>query len=129
MKNWVKIFLIISILIITIALDLFLFFKTNKAIEEIQNHFNILGSIVENENQNKSKEEIKIIKERWKKHDKNLSLFIEHEEIEKISIKIAVIEENIKNEEYKVALEDISETKFLLEHLQDRYNLNLKNVF
>ena len=42
---------------------------------------------------------------------------------------MAIIEENTKNEEFKSALEDIAETKHLLKHIADKYNLTLKNIF
>lgn len=129
MENWVKYLLLISIFIIIIGLDLLLYFKTDKLIDEMQIELANLEKIIESENIDKSKTEAEKVREKWKNRENVLSFFIEHEEVEKVSLKIAVIEENSKNEEYVSALEDIAETKFLLEHIQDKYNLTWKNIF
>lgn len=129
MENWVKYLLLISIFIIIIGLDLLLYFKTDKLIDEMQIELANLEKIIDSDNINESKNEAEKLREKWKKRENVLSFFIEHEEVEKVSLKIAVIEENSKNEEYVSALEDIAETKFLLEHIQDKYNLTWKNIF
>lgn len=129
MENWKKILLIISILMIVIALDLLLYFKTDKLIQDIQDDLAKLEECIDDNNVEKSKEEVNNLVKNWNKTENTLSFFIEHEEVEKVSLKIVVIEENTKNDEYESALEDIAETKHLLEHIEDKYNLNLKNIF
>ena len=67
--------------------------------------------------------------DKWNESEEKLAYFIEHDELEKISSQIAIMNENTNNKEYKLALEDNIETKFLLEHVKDKLKLKIKNVF
>lgn len=129
MDNWAKYLLLIFIMIFVVILDLLLYFRTDKLIENTQNDLSRLEKVIAEKNASNIAKEANYLISNWKKRENILSYFIEHEEVEKVSLKIAVIEENSKNEEYNVALEDIAETKYLLEHIQDKYNLTLKNIF
>lgn len=129
MENWKKIVLVVSILIIVIALDLLLYFKTDKLMEDTRGDLSNLEKTIDSKDIEKSKKEAESLNRNWENTENTLSFFIEHEEVEKISLKIAIIEENTKNEEFESALEDIAETKHLLKHIESKYNLTLKNLF
>ena len=129
MENWERILLIIIILVSIILLDLFLYFKTDKLINDTQVYLSKLEEKIDNEKLSNNKNETNELNNKWQKNEKVLSFFIEHDELEKVSSKIVVINENIKNEEYEDALEDIAEAKYILEHIKNKYNLNLKNIF
>ncbi len=129
MENWQKILLIVIIIVIIISLDLIIYFKTNNLIEDTEQYLSKLENKLNENNLEQSKKASKNLNEKWKDHEKKLSFFIEHDEIEKVSDKIAVIHENTKNEEYHTALEDVKEAKYLLEHIKEKYNFNLKNIF
>jgi len=65
----------------------------------------------------------------WKKDTDKLALFVEHNELEKVSSDIVVIESNFETDEIDKVLENIAELKFLLEHIEEKNQLKLKNVF
>ena len=73
--------------------------------------------------------EIKDLKDSWFKEEKKLSFFSEHNELEKVSYPIIVLEENVKNHEYDEALNNIVEAKFWLEHFKEKDSFQLKNIF
>ena len=129
MENWKKIVLIISILIFVITLDLLLYFKTDKLMVDTQYDLIDLENKIDAKNIEESKKAADKLNKNWEDTENMLSFFIEHEEIENVSLKIVTIKENTKNEELENALEDIAETKHLLEHIKNKYNLNLKNIF
>lgn len=129
MENSKKMFLIFFILIIVILLDLFLFFKTNKLMEDIINDLGKLENRILEKNEKEINKMAKELKNNWEKTENKLSFFVEHEVVEKVSLKITTIVENVKNEENQNALEDIAETKLLLKHIERKYNLTFKNVF
>ncbi|MBR3697127.1 MAG: DUF4363 family protein [Clostridia bacterium] len=129
MENSKKMFLIFFILIIVILLDLFLFFKTNKLMEDIINDLGKLENRILEKNEKEINKMAKELKNNWEKTENKLSFFVEHEVAEKVSLKITTIVENVKNEENQNALEDIAETKLLLKHIERKYNLTFKNVF
>ena len=128
MENWKRILLIFILFTIIIGLDLLLYFKTDKLINDTKLQLSQLEKNIDNRTSG-DKSEVEELQDKWKKYEKSLSFFIEHDELEKVSAKVAIIKENVENEEYEIALEDIIETKYLLEHIKDKYNLSLKNIF
>ena len=129
MENWKKILLIFILFAIIIGLDLLLYFKTDKLINDTQAQLGKIEEKIDNNSIGNTKNEVEGLNDKWEKYEKTLSFFIEHDELEKVSAKVAIIKENVKNKEYEIALEDIVETKYLLEHIKDKYNLSLKNIF
>ena len=69
------------------------------------------------------------LKENWLKKQDKLSYFSEHDELEKVSRCLITLEENVKNEEYEIALEDGSEFMYWLNHIKEKDKLELKNIF
>lgn len=74
-------------------------------------------------------EKIKKLKDDWFKEEAKLSFFAEHDELEKISYAIVILEENSINHEYDEALDNIVEAKFWLEHVYEKDSFRLKNIF
>ena len=129
MENWQKVLLIFVIFVLILILDLVIYFETDKLIDDTLSNLNQIKKTLDNENLDDSKNKAKKLEKKWFKYEKILSFFIEHDEVEKVSTKIVIIEENTKNKEYNTALEDVLETKFILKHIKDKYNLSLKNIF
>ena len=129
MENWKKFILVLTIFLFVIFLDLFLYFKTDKLIFETQNLLSTVKESLDSEDFEDGKKNIKKLQNNWEKNNKILSFFIEHDELEKVSTKVEVIKENATNGEYENALEDIVEAKYILEHIKDKYNFSLKNIF
>jgi len=75
--------------------------KISKAIELEEN----------NELSEEYKEDMKIkmkkFKDNWYEKQDKLSMFFEHDELEKVTRSLVVLEENSKNEEYETSLENI----------------------
>ena len=69
------------------------------------------------------------LKENWLKKQDKLSYFSEHDELEKVSRCLITLEENVKNEEYEIALEDGSEFMYWLNHIKEKDKLEFKNIF
>lgn len=69
------------------------------------------------------------LKDKWFIEESKLSFFAEHNELEKISYAITVLEENAKNNEYNDALVNIVEANYWLEHIKEKDSFKLKNIF
>ena len=69
------------------------------------------------------------LKDKWFIEERKLSFFAEHNELEKISYAITVLEENAKNNEYNDALVNIVEANYWLEHIKEKDSFKLKNIF
>lgn len=113
-----EILLIIFILIFIMAFEMIIRNIANTTVAKFTNEQNaIMEKIYESlKNENKAyekealSEEIKNMKEEWFESRNKMSIFSEHNELEKVTRAIIVFEENVKNGEYKTALENRSRT-------------------
>ena len=141
MKLKKEIILIISISAFIIFLEIFTNIITEKSVKNIEekikdinyalNNIKMLDTKTEEHKNSKLDIEKKIekIKEDWFLKEDKLSYFSEHNELEKVSRCLITLEENIKNEEYEIALEDSSEFVYWLNHIKEKDKLKLKNIF
>ena len=58
-----------------------------------------------------------------------LAYFIEHEELEKVKTGIVSIKAYTKSEELGEAMNEVDKTIYILEHIVEKYKVNLKNIF
>lgn len=129
MSNQVKIMLIIGFMAIIIMLEIVTGNCTDEFIDKTAKDLDDLKTSLLQENSEEIKKKSEKLSNTWDESEIKLCYFIEHDELEKISSKIAIISENSVNSEYKLALEDAIETKYLLEHVKDKLKLKMKNVF
>ena len=141
MKLKKEIFLIIGISIFIIFLEIITNLITEESIkfigEEIEEINFSLSKIKDMNFEGEEYKEFKgdiekkigKLKENWLKKQDKLSYFSEHDELEKVSRCLITLEENVKNEEYEIALEDGSEFMYWLNHIKEKDKLELKNIF
>ena len=135
-----KVFGIIAIIIFVVILDFMTERYTNNTVDEITEKLTILNEKVDKyidnskfymDNKN-SEEIIKIsneLLENWREKDNVLSFYIEHDELEKISNKINSFNKQVETSNYNDAIVSLIETEFLLNHITQKQNLSLKNIF
>lgn len=137
-KEFLLVFFIISFIII---LELITNHFSKESVDKIYKEITSVNSNLEENNLKKEnntleKSEIKALEEKIKKLKKDwlieqnkLSAFFEHDELEKVTKCIIVLEENAKNEEYTDALEDGKEFIYWLNHFKEKDTMELKNIF
>ena len=122
-------FIIIVILIIVFYID----HATNQMLQDAVILMRDGITSIENKiSENKEKEaqdEFDNLEKKWKEKSGKLALFVEHNELEKVSSNVEIIESNFKTNETEKVLENISELKFMLEHIEEKNQLKLKNIF
>lgn len=69
------------------------------------------------------------LKGKWEGEQEKLAFFVEHEELEKVSNDMVIIESNFKQNEADEIDENITDLKFMLDHIEEKNQLNLKNIF
>lgn len=74
---------------------------------------------------NKSKE----IRELWNNMQETLSFYVEHDELEKVETQLALLIGEMKTELYDDAIPEIEKCQFILEHIEDKTSLTIKNIF
>ena len=97
---------------------------TSKKIEELRSTIE-----VEEVDSQKAKTQIDEIYNEWEEHENSLAFFVEHDELEKVKQGITEIKGNVEMEEYKEATVKADTTEFIINHIQDKLELKLKNIF
>lgn len=129
MSNKVKIILIIIFISIIFILEILIGNYIDKTVYEMNKLIENLKVSLSQKNYDESIKKSKELKDMWEKYETKFGFFYDHKEIEELSSKVAVINENTGNSEYKLALEDSIETKYILEHVKDKLKLKFSNIF
>lgn len=129
MKKEIVIGLIIIFIIIVLDIifknyTLNVFNSLNKSFDDLNTNI----SFMEDSKDNNALENIKEINNIWEKNFNKLSCFLEHDELEKIKTQIVIIESAIRANDYECALEEVSQAKYLLEHLKDKQSFKIENI-
>lgn len=135
-----EIILIIIIIIGIVVLEIFTNYISSRTVEKVSSELDtiyekITDSIELKENNELSGEyrndlqnKIKVFKDTWYEEQDKLSMFFEHDELEKVTRSLVVFEENSKNEEYETALENIAEFRYWLYHFEEKEKMKIKNI-
>lgn len=141
MKFKKEIVLIIAIIIGVAILEFFTNYISNNSVQSVSNDLDGIIEIIENsmelaeknelseEAEENMKNEIKEFKSRWLKKQDKLSMFIEHDELEKVTERLIALEENTRNGEYETALENSAQFRYWLQHFEEKEKLKFKNIF
>lgn len=105
----------------------------NESVEDLQQQLehlktNILKTIENNNDENLINEFNKIL-ENWKNRYEKLTYFIEHDELEKVETEFNYIKANLETKQYEQAVPNVENSIFILEHIKQKFALQLKNIF
>ena len=75
------------------------------------------------------KNEILEIYDEWNKRHDKLAYYIEHDELEKVETNISSMISFIENKEYSLAINQVDVAIFVLEHIEDKYQMSIENIF
>ena len=125
--------IIISVLIIV---SIFIFDKmtqryTDKAINNAIQDLNMIKQNIKEEIID-NKEVVKKCNEKyqkWLRYHKYLAFYIEHNELEKVETNYVAGKSLIETEKYEEAISEIEKTIFVMQHINDKYAVNLENIF
>lgn len=127
-----EIIALIIIVICVVGSDIYVLNFTENSIAEIEKDFNkIIENALNEENYKKEYEIEKIEKfeEKWKEIENKLAYFTEHDELEKVSVTIAIMKADVEANLKEDAYEKMQEIKFRMEHIKTKQKLKLNNIF
>ena len=128
--RFIKEYLIVLMILVVIFL---IDFMTNKSLgkstEWMRNGIESVEKKLKEQNQEEAKNEFYELEGRWKDEVSRLALFVEHNELEKISGDIVLIESNFDTGDTDELFQNISDLKFMLEHIEEKNQLKWKNLF
>lgn len=124
-KKEIAIFVLIILFIMFCDIIFEEHFSTQK------NEFELLISdlqelvLKEQDAKNKSEE----LYQNWIEIESKAAYYVEHNELEKVSLKVGLIKKTVEINETDLTVEYLEEIKFLLDHIYDKDKLRLKNIF
>lgn len=125
--------LIISIVIIIsiFALNYITQGYTDKTVNEVKEHLNSIKEELSKEEPDFEKAIIKADKafEKWEELDDKMVLYIEHEEIEKVTTAITSTVSFTKMKDEGQAVDSIDRGIYLLDYIDEREKFTLDNIF
>lgn len=86
-------------------------------------------SLLEEEQKDIIDSKLKKVEEDWEDAYKKLAYFIEHDELEKVETDITTLKSYIEMDDIVMAVSMIDESSFIIEHIKDKNDFSLKNVF
>ena len=114
---------------LVIALNVISEAHTDFIMDNTENSLGILRNDLFMEKHENIEDETKNILDKWDEDKELLSVYIEHNELEKIETCLRKIKSNVETEEYNIAIESLDTGVFLMNHIKDKYKLSIKNIF
>ncbi len=103
---------------------------TKEAVETMDKKLETLGeSIQDGEQKEEINEKMSDVMNTWHSKYLKLTYYIEHDEIEKVETELTELKADIDEEDYENALPPLKKSIFILNHIKEKFKLNLKNVF
>ena len=104
---------------------------TKQCISQIEDNLDKLKVELMKEEKNEEEIENKTseVREKWDNMQKNLAYYIEHTELEKIETQLFLLTGETKVKLYQDAVPEIEKCISILEHIQDKTSLSIKNIF
>ena len=105
--------------------------NTKKTMSDINSRLqNFKENVLENKKQNNELfEDVNQLYDYWMEKDKILSLYIEHNELEKINTHLMTIKGYIEAKDEKESISEIEKCISVVEHLEEKQAVNIKNIF
>ena len=105
--------------------------NTKKTMSDINSRLqNFKEDVLEDKKQNNELfEDVNQLYDYWMEKDKILSLYIEHNELEKINTHLMTIKGYIEAEDVKESISEIEKCISVVEHLEEKQAVNIKNIF
>lgn len=124
-----EIIIIILVITLIISLDIITNRYTTYAADELSNKlYTLRENIISKDKENIDKQ-VKEIDTIWDEYNKKLSYYMEHDELEKVGNSLTALEAHIEVKEYNDAIENLDESIFILQHIQEKERFSIRSIF
>ena len=105
--------------------------NTIEAVKQISSELTLLREEIEKDNteQEKSKRQMKKVEEVWEEKYSLMAFYIEHNELEKVEMYIIETKSHIETNEISMAIQSVDTCTFVIDHIKEKYEFSLKNIF
>lgn len=123
---------LIIILILLITFDILSRGYTEESIQFLNSEVDEIIKMSlyeENFNNEKIMKKVNKFEEDWKKRQKVMSYYAEHNELEKVSVAINLMKSKIEVNRIEDAYENMNEIKYRIGHIKEKQEFKLNNIF
>ena len=127
-KEWI---ISVVIVVVIVALNIFTQNYTKEVVSYMDDTLKNLRTDITQEEVEKEmvQEKISQIMAQWEERYQKLAFFVEHDELEKVETQLTALKANIEVEEYTQGVPELDTCIFILNHIKDKFSLQIKNVF
>ena len=122
-------FIIVVILGIVFSIDYMTDKSLSNSVQWMRDGIISIENKCKENNESQAQEEFYELEKKWKEEEKRLALFVEHNELEKVSGDIVLIESNFNTNDTDELFQNIANLKFMLGHIEEKNKLKLNNIF
>ena len=123
-----QIIIAIIIVLLVVILNIITQRYTKEAMGEIlENLAKTRNNVVEQKEEMTSSIEETI--EKWNDKKEKMVIYLEHTELEKAEMYLLETKSHIETKEYTMAIQSLDTCKFIIDHIVDKYEFSLKNIF
>ena len=122
-------FIIVVILGIVFSIDYMTDKSLSNSVQWMRDGIISIENKCNENNESQAQEEFYELEKKWKEEEKRLALFVEHNELEKVSGDIVLIESNFNTNDTDELFQNIANLKFMLGHIEEKNKLKLNNIF
>lgn len=125
----------IIIIVLILATNIVTQQYTKECTTQISERLDVLKEKVLVEKENKDIDgaiimgDINNIENKWNEYQEKLAYYIEHDELEKVETQIWSMKGFSEIGKYDEVVPELEKCIFILEHIQDKTKLNVKNIF
>ena len=69
------------------------------------------------------------MQQEWRKMNRNLAFYIEHDELEKVNTSLTLMKGYLEMEDYSQGVPELENCIYILYHIQDKQSLKIINLF
>ena len=124
-----EILIIVIVLVLVISLDIITNNYTTYAADSLSEQFAELREYTIKKDKENINKKIQEIDNNWNKYNKNLTYYMEHDELEKVGNSLSALKAHIEVEEFNDSIEDIDENIFILQHIQEKERFSISSLF
>ena len=124
-----EIVICIIIIVLIFSLDIYTHNLTKDIVSKTTENFSgLVEKLYKNESENLTKE-IQETKDDWITSHDQLAYYIEHHELEKVDTVMVNTISYVSTGDYSSAIMELEKGKFILEHIQEKNEFNIQNIF
>lgn len=125
-----KEFVIGIIIIVTITVGNILIKNyTNSAGKDMISKLEELKISIGKNNSEEIEKKLSEVNQIWEEKQAKLAYFIEHNEIEKVDVNLVSLKSYVEINDLEEAKREVDESCFSVQHIEEKYAFNLKNIF